>query len=327
MILLTAQALLTLLFHLAQAGSQGTKASRQRHFGPYGRYTTLGDFVTSGYGTIVYNTEDQQHNTRVFSDSVRNHDDQNNENDYNLRGVYRNHNYDTNHDIDNDPYYDDYDHDQNGSAKGNLDLGGSLINNVNRHQHQQRFNGYAPSQTKAFNGFGFDLNPRPSTNTAPRGQRDRGLFDNDKNNGPNSHKLEQLIRLYQENPTEFEQRLGMADIAGVLLSELGGNRRSGGGMFGNSFGKMSLDVYSIFAIGMFGAFIAYIVYFFISVEGGGGGGGGGRHDISREGGRGEVLLEILNDVTNAFARWAVFENLPHVRANRTEAEEEPTKES
>ncbi|XP_068224631.1 uro-adherence factor A-like [Palaemon carinicauda] len=85
-------------------------------------------------------------------------------------------------------------------------------------------------------------------------------------------------------------------------------------MFGSGFGKKTLDVYSIFAIGMFAAFIAYIVYFFISVEsggeggraGGGGGGGGGATSfgISREG----DLLVILSDVTDAFARWAVFES-------------------
>ncbi|XP_069980071.1 uncharacterized protein [Penaeus vannamei] len=76
-----------------------------------------------------------------------------------------------------------------------------------------------------------------------------------------------------------------------------GIERSGGSSGNNG----SIDVYSILALGLFAAFLGYIVYYYISVNGGG---------RSFEGLGGEAMTRILEDVTKGIERWALLELLP-----------------
>ncbi|XP_063614768.1 uncharacterized protein LOC134787884 [Penaeus indicus] len=71
---------------------------------------------------------------------------------------------------------------------------------------------------------------------------------------------------------------------------------------GSSSTSGSIDVYSILALGIFAAFLGYIVYYYISVNGGG---------RSLEGLGGESMMKILEDVTKGVERWAILELLPH----------------
>ncbi|XP_042865864.1 uncharacterized protein LOC122249233 isoform X2 [Penaeus japonicus] len=85
----------------------------------------------------------------------------------------------------------------------------------------------------------------------------------------------------------LDRRAGYTD----LIDRSGGSSSSNG----------SIDVYSILALGLFAAFLGYIVYYYISVNGGG---------RSYEGLGGEGMTKVLRDVMVAVERWALLEFLP-----------------
>lgn len=267
-------------------GEEIPQVSKLRYFGPYGhRQRPSGTSGNNNYdlSNLVQN---QQFSTQSFlANNANDHNNRNNK--LSIQDFYNNHN----------PGY----------ATNTENYGNG---NAFSQQYDDSYNSANSfSDANSFNGFGFDVKGSQLGNSG--GNSNRGVFDNF--NGQNSHQV---------SPDRLNRRQGSEELSDLDWSairkssyamiedgvgggggggEEWGGEGGGGVVGGGSNAKLSIDVYSLLALAMFTAFIAYMVYYFITDT------GGGRSHLDRQS---QVLMAIFDDVTNAFERWAVFEYLP-----------------
>lgn len=290
--LLASTVVYALLLGVAVTGVEIPRVSKLRHFGPYGHAeqpTRASDNSNIDLPLLVHN---QQSNTQSFVPN-----NSNNQENKIIGFIVQN----------------PYDNDKMSSVNQHTNNG-----NENGVSHQQ-FDGYNSATSfgsaNSFNEFDFDSIKAQLINYVGNGNRES--FDRFIGQRPQQGPPEEFTWLTEsQKPSELDWSATRKDSYKISEDDGGLGRdwgrevgRQGLEQKSNFKSKLSIDTYSIFALIIFKAFLAYIIYHYTTTS--------NKKKppppMPRPAGRRAQLdlTGIMDDVISAFERWAVFEYLPN----------------